>query len=230
MINNNAMEAIDSLFVDILETRLHPEGYGWLCEQGAALRATTRPGQLNRIFAQVPRFAIKADPELAAQQLAQSGKQLPVNAMREWSTDTLSRVWLLLQVPDGDQISYVATIDPLFVGAEVNELVALYKSLELLAYPEQWITRCEEGIRSNIGSVLEAIMYNNNYPAVYLKEAAWNQMILKAFFTDKDVRQIPGLEQRMNPRLKTALEDYVQERTAAGRSVNPEIYKLMELQ
>lgn len=230
MINNNAMEAIDSLFVDILETRLHPEGYGWLCEQGAALRATTRPGQLNRIFAQVPRFAIKADPELAAQQLAQSGKQLPVNAMREWSTDTLSRVWLLLQVPDGDQISYVATIDPLFVGAEVNELVALYKSLELLAYPEQWITRCEEGIRSNIGSVLEAIMYNNNYPAVYLKEAAWNQMILKAFFTDKDVRQIRGLEQRMNPRLKTALEDYVQERTAAGRSVNPEIYKLMELQ
>ena len=230
MINNNAMEAIDSLFMDILETRLHPEGYGWLCEQGAALRATTRPVQLNRIFAQVPRFAIKADPELAAQQLGQSGKQLPVNAMREWSTDTLSRVWLLLQVPDGDQISYVATIDPLFVGAEVNELVALYKSLELLAYPEQWITRCEEGIRSNIGSVLEAIMYNNNYPAVYLKEAAWNQMILKAFFTDKDVRQIRGLEQRMNPRLKTALEDYVQERTAAGRSVNPEIYKLMELQ
>jgi len=166
MINNNAMEAIDSLFMDILETRLHPEGYGWLCEQGAALRATTRPVQLNRIFAQVPRFAIRADPELAAQQLAQSGKQLPVNAMREWSIDTLSRVWLLLQVPDGDQISYVATIDPLFVGAEVNELVALYKSLELLAYPEQWITRCEEGIRSNIGSVLEAIIYNNNYPAV----------------------------------------------------------------
>lgn len=224
------MEAIDSLFIDILETRLHPEGYGWLCEQGAALRATTRPVQLSRIFAQVPRFAIKADPELAAQQLGQSGKQLPVNAMREWSTDTLSRVWLLLQVPDGDQISYVATIDPLFVGAEVSELVALYKSLELLAYPEQWISRCEEGIRSNIGSVLEAIMYNNNYPAVYLKEAAWNQMILKAFFTVKDVRQIRGLEQRMNPRLKTALEDYVQERTAAGRSVNPEIYKLMELQ
>ena len=101
MINNNAMEAIDSLFVDILETRLHPEGYGWLCEQGAALRETARPGQLSRIFAQVPRFAIKADPELAAQQLAQSGKQLPVNAMREWSTDTLSRVWLLLQVPEG---------------------------------------------------------------------------------------------------------------------------------
>ena len=70
MINNNAMEAIDSLFVDILETRLHPEGYGWLCEQGAALRETARPGQLSRIFAQVPRFAIKADPELAAQQLA----------------------------------------------------------------------------------------------------------------------------------------------------------------
>jgi len=44
------------------------------------------------------------------------------------------------------------------------------------------------------------------------------------------VRQIRGLEQRMNPRLKAALEDYVQERTAAGRSVNPEIYKLMELQ
>ena len=63
----------------------------------------------------------------------------------------------------------------------MNELVALYSALPLLAYPEAWVHRCTEGIRSNIGPVLEAIMIANPYPSENLSEAAWNQVVLKAF-------------------------------------------------
>ncbi|RZM01073.1 MAG: hypothetical protein EOO88_58185 [Pedobacter sp.] len=97
------------------------------------------------------------------------------------------------------------------------------------SYPEAWIHRCEEGIRSNIGTVLEAIMYHNPYPAKYLPESSWNQLVLKAFFTEKDVTKIIGISERKNRSLSETLKDYVEERQAAHRTVHPEIYKLIEL-
>ena len=53
-------------------------------------------------------------------------------------------------------------------------------------------------------------------------------MVLKAFFTEKDVNNITGLKERSNQALTDTLSDYVQERLAAHRTVNPEIYKLIE--
>jgi hypothetical protein len=70
-------------------------------------------------------------------------------------------------------------------------------------------------------------MLHNPYPADYFDEAAWNQLILKAFFTDKDVTQIMGLDERKNARLAQTLADYAAERRAAGRSLPPNIERLM---
>ena len=109
----------------------------------------------------------------------------------------------------------------------MNELVALYSSLPLLAYPESWKFRCTEGIRSNIGSALEAIMYDNPYPAEQLDEPAWNQLVLKAFFTDKHVERIVGLDKRTNRQLASILIDYVHERRSAHRQVNPQLWRLI---
>jgi hypothetical protein len=52
-------------------------------------------------------------------------------------------------------------------------------------------------------------------------------MVLKAFFTDKDVTQITGLNERKNARLAQTLADYAAERRAAGRSLPPHIEELM---
>jgi hypothetical protein len=109
----------------------------------------------------------------------------------------------------------------------MNELVALYSSLPFLAYPEAWKFRCTEGIRSNIATVLEAIMYDNPYPAGYLDEPAWNQMVLKAFFTEKNVDRISGLDERANKNLANILVDYAHERWAAHRSVDPQLWRLV---
>jgi hypothetical protein len=61
-------------------------------------------------------------------------------------------------------------------------------------YSEEWKLLCALGIRSNMGNVLEAIMYHNPYPAAYIEEPAWNQLIMKAFFTGKNVNNIIGLD------------------------------------
>jgi len=54
-------------------------------------------------------------------------------------------------------------------------------------------------------------------------------LVLKAFFTEKDVTKITGLHSRINKALQDTLSDYVAERTAAHRTVEPNIYQLIEL-
>jgi hypothetical protein len=109
----------------------------------------------------------------------------------------------------------------------MNEQTALYSSLYFFAYPNLWQQRCAEGIRSNIGTVLEAIMYHNPYPAKYLGEKAWNQLVLKAFFTEKDINSIVGIDERSNAELAHTLLDYANERWAAHRQVNPQLWRMV---
>jgi hypothetical protein len=130
-----------------------------------------------------------------------------------------------MQVPKDNRQEYVKSIEALFSAAEMNELAALYASLPFLSYPEQWRTRCAEGIRSNIGLVLEAIICFNPYPADQLDEKAWNQLVLKAFFTEKPVNEVIGLDERSNQELANTLCDYAHERWAAGRQVNPLLWR-----
>jgi hypothetical protein len=132
-----------------------------------------------------------------------------------------------LQLDPTGREQYLKSIENLFLAAEMNELVALYSALPVLAYPEMWIKRCAEGIRSNIGDVLQAIMYDNPYPAKYLPEAAWNQLVLKAFFTEKSIPRIMGLDQRSNRELANILSDYAHERWAAHRPVHPQLWRFM---
>ncbi len=226
--NIEMREQTEDLFTYFLETRLTRDAYQWLCESGAEIQKGEKNGQLSRVFAQIPRYATKELLGAQDKAIQEMEAFIPGYNMGDWTVETLCRVWILAQVPGHDMGSYVTAIERLFMAAELNELVALYKSLPLLQYPEHWVRRCEEGIRSNMGNVLEAIMYHNPYPANYLPEASWNQMILKAFFTEKTVTRIYGLQTRLNPALKTTLADYVQERVAAGRSVNPELYRLLE--
>ena len=70
-------------------------------------------------------------------------------------------------------------------------------------------------------------MYDNPYPAKYLPEPAWNQLVLKAFFTEKDINRIGGVDERANPELANILSDYAHERWAAHRPVHPQLWRFV---
>lgn len=217
------------MILEIITRELPAEALIWLKDKATLVRNEQKTAQLHMAFAHLPRYSSKALVHFVSQEKETIAQLLPGYDIEDWGLDRLCRVWLLMQVPEkNDPDNYFKKINSLFTAAEMNEQVALYAALPLLHYPEMWISRCEEGIRSNIGIVLEAIMYCNPYPAAYLPEASWNQLILKAFFTEKDVNRIVGLQQRLNSALAETLEDYVQERLAAHRNVLPEIYKLIE--
>jgi hypothetical protein len=211
------MTAIKSIIKEILQANTTAEVFAWLEEERS----------LNSTFAMLPRKTGKAVINITPEQSQQIQQAVPGFSVDGWTVDRLGRAYLLMNLDSADQSQYFKSIENLFLAAEMGELVALYSTLPLLAYPEIWIKRCSEGIRSNIGDVLAAIMYNNPYPAEYLDQAAWNQLILKAFFTDKDINKIIGVDERTNKDLAYIISDYAHERWAAGRELNPLMWRMV---
>ncbi len=142
----------------------------------------------------------------------------------KWTYDQLCRVALMLQLPQSQNQAY---LDRLFGMADLRELVSLYSGLYLLPNAGSFANRAAEGVRTNMADVFDAIALNNPYPAQYLDEGAWNQMVLKAIFMERPVYRIYHLEQRRNATLAKAAADYAHERWAAGRAVTPELWRLV---
>jgi hypothetical protein len=69
-------------------------------------------------------------------------------------------------------------------------------------------------------------MERNKYPALYLEEEAWNQLVLKSFFTGKEIKEIYGLYDRNNENLSNSIVDYIYERDSAKREINPMLWEL----
>lgn len=208
-------------FESILQKHMSPEAWNWLHEKVSAGDAKS----IYTAFSAIPRKTGRNPLSLSPGQLASVEEFRKGLRIRDWTVDRLARVWLLMQLNATDQKTYTSLIENLFPAAEMNELVALYSSLPVLAYAAEWKPRCAEGIRNNIGNVLEAIMCDNPYPSEQLDEAAWNQLVLKAIFTDKPIDRIIGLDARANPELAGILSDYAHERWAAGRPVNPLLWR-----
>lgn len=218
--------SVRKLLTFIIERNVSPETYTWLLDKAAQSAHKDNNYQFNLTFTSIPRKTGKKEVVAEDADLKNINILIPGFTIQHWTIDKVSRVWLLMNLETADKDHYIARIENLFPQAEMNELVALYSALPVMSYPEAWILRCAEGIRSNIGTVLEAIMYYNPYPAAYLNETAWNQVVMKAFFTDKNVNNIIGLDERTNQNLANILFDYVEERWAANRTVNPQIWRL----
>ncbi|MGY3054218.1 hypothetical protein ACVWYG_002424 [Pedobacter sp. UYEF25] len=210
------------LLLTILKNNLDDNALAWL-EQVAQPAGL---GKLGQAFVMLPRKTGKSALKISNQE-QEMLRQIGLAYLSTWTVDHLARVWLLRTHSFADTEKSHPIIESLFLSAEMNEAVALYSSLPFLAKPKTWIARCAEGIRSNIGSVLEAIMEHNPYPAENLDEAAWNQLILKAFFTEKNIAKIHRIDERANEHLALTLSDYARERYAAGREVNPQLWRVI---
>ena len=215
------IERLNAFLTGIIEQQLAPAAWQWLQQQSL-------PGdivQFNKTFVLIPRKTGKEYIQVSAEQLKALQQIRAGFSIAGYTIDRLCRLWLLLQLDNTNEDAYIKIIENLFLAAEVNELVTLYGALPVLAYPQKWAARCAEGIRSNIGAVLETIICDNPYPSEYLSEAAWNQLVLKAFFTEKDIDRIIGLDKRANKALADTLCDYAHERWAASRTVHPQLWR-----
>ena len=219
---------IIALLYTWLETRTAAESLAWLERKQEEITQNAAEKTLFTAFSAVSRYLGKQALKLSTEELQAANKLItgwnPIN----WTVDQVGRTLLVLSFPHQDEDKYVATLDKIFAAADVREAIALYQSLPLLPYPEKFKLRAAEGVRSNMTSVFNAVALYNPYPAQYLDDLAWNQMVLKALFVGSPLHPIYGLERRNNQQLSQMLIDYACERLAAKRTVNPELWQLVE--
>lgn len=177
-------------------------------------------------FSAAPRYLGKADLKISSTD-QQTAEQIHSNwTLQHWSTDQTGRVLLMLAWAAHHVDTYSSTFEKLFSAADVGELVALYQGLVLLPHPDRLLNQALDGMRSNMTAVFNAIALRNPYPAEYFSEDAWNQLVLKTLFVGSPLHAIVGLDRRANPKLSRMLSDYAHERWAAGRSINPELWRV----
>lgn len=219
------VERMKSRLDQVIQKRLSDKAATWLEKQYQRWDDQQKIRLFNITFTAIPRFVDKMPIEADDAEISELDKIRRGISIYTWTLDRLVRTRWLLQLPVEDSATYIDRLESLFKAAEMNEQVALYGALPLLAYPEKLRLRTAEGIRTNIGLVFEAVALDNPYPAEYLEEPAWNQMVLKAFFMDKPTNRVIGIDRRANKELAHILSDYAHERWSAGRAVNPLLWR-----
>jgi hypothetical protein len=218
-------DSLTSKIGEIIARHVTKEAWSWLNEKVSLIRSNENIQTFMVAFAATTRKTGKQPVILSESEMQEIQFIRPHLSVQHWPIDRLCRVWLLMHLDSSNQKEYVRIIENLFPTAEMHELTALYSALPVLAYPELWRARCAEGIRNNIADVLASIMCNNPYPSENLDEPAWNQLVLKAIFTEKPINQIVNIDQRANQSLANTLSDYAHERWAAHREINPLLWR-----
>ena len=219
------LESLTSKLAEVIRQHVTSDAWNWLEEKASLISRNENTQNFMVAFAATTRKTGKQPVVLSDTTIREIQHIRPYLTIQYWPIDRLCRVWLLMHLDASNAKEYVRVIESLFPTAEMNELTALYSALPVLAYPELWRARCAEGIRNNIADVLASIMCNNPYPSENLDEPAWNQLVLKAIFTEKPINQIVNIDQRANQSLANTLSDYAHERWAAHREINPLLWR-----
>ncbi len=171
--------------------------------------------------------AFVATPRFVSKNIINSTETINEVNINDWTLDRLVRVYLLNTLDSSDKDIYTKTLDTLFETAENNEAVALISALPFFAYPEYWLLRSTDAVRSNIGLIFDAIAFQNPFPMQNFSELAWNQLVLKCIFNDKPIHRIQGLNERANHELANSISNLAHERWAAGRTIPAQAWRLV---
>ncbi|NJB84998.1 hypothetical protein GGR26_000743 [Lewinella marina] len=208
----------------ILLRHLSPEGRRWLEGKLAALETDFKPRSFYLAFGACPRFLGKDELQFTEAEYSSFNAIYPNFGATSWTNDELGRILLMCALPPSDNH---AVLEELFNTADYRELMALYRGLYFLSNAGDFTDRAREGLRTNMVGVFDALALDNPYPARYLSEDAWNQMVLKAKFMQRPMYRIYRIEERKNQKLADIFLDYAEERWSAHRPVSPELWRFV---
>lgn len=218
---------IRAYLLSVLLHGVNKDGLVWLEEQKNRIEGDTSGLKLFTAFSQASRYFKKDPNQINPAGVTEAEQIIPGLRPNAWNQLQTARMYLLLHFQATDAEHFLKVLERLLESADMHEQEAIYAALPLLPYPESLKLRAAEGLRTNITSVFDAIALNNPYPAQYLDELAWNQMVIKSFFLQRPIYQIVDADSRANSDLAKVLLDYAHERWAAGRDVMPELWRFV---
>jgi hypothetical protein len=207
----------------ILRSHVDEGALDWLSQATLGLGVPPDRTRLRVAFSRAGRRLgdRRVDPSTdASARLRELGCDVPL----AWSASDLGRAVLLLAALEcltpGEQLDWALQ---LFRTGELGEQVSVVRILPLLPDPERFAALAAEATRTNATRVFEALACDNPYPARHLTDLAFEQMVMKAIFTEIPIARIPGLRGRVTAELVRMAQDYASERHAAGRTVPSDI-------
>lgn len=217
------MSSVQELLRAMLEPRLDARAKEWLalaCDECGRLPARPEvrfPTLVSLASRKVPRGALQ--PSSAAREAAR--ELVPGWNPERWSILDAARALLVSSRAHLDGPEALAILDEVFRHADVGELCALHRSLQLLPDSARFAWRAGEGCRSSMSAVYEAAACDTGLPRARFDDLAWRQLVVKALFVGAPVARIHGLDQRLDAELARMVLDLVDERRSAGRGIPP---------
>jgi hypothetical protein len=207
-----------------LAHRLDEPAARWLAAARQEIAAGAEDARFAALLSQASRHAPRGALAPDAEERADAAAALAGWEPERWSVLEAARVLLVLSRPDLAEEAAARALEEAFRYADVGELVALYRALAHLPAPERFVRRAAEGCRTNMRAVFEAVATDNPFPARCFDDLAWRQMLIKCVFVDAPLWRVFGLDERLDPELARMALDLVDERRAAGRFVQPELW------
>lgn len=214
-----------NIFKEITLNHLSDKEKKWVISKTEIIQNKETAHKFAIFFSMAPRF-INADiPNFSKPELASLNYIYPGFNKSNWNKIDMVRTVFMYSLPTSHNKEILSSF---FEASEMNEQVSLYKGLYLLKNASEFSKQVEEGIRTNMANVFDAIAAGNPFANTYLEEDAWNQLILKAFFMVRPLHPVQFLDDGKNEKLGNMLQEYVKERWSAGREVSPEIWRMID--
>jgi len=145
-----------------------------------------------------------------------------------WRRGDAGRICLMLAALANAEAGWQTLVRNFFRQGDEAERAAIVRALCLLREPCALLDVAQEAGRINSLHLYAALALDNPYPAACFDEHAFNQVVLKCLFNGLPIAHIVGLPRRANSELSRMCEDYIDERTAAGREVPYDIWLAVE--
>ncbi|MGM0506916.1 MAG: EboA domain-containing protein [Bacteroidota bacterium] len=219
-------QALEKLLDSWLERSLNPDAFSALHKKFQSVEESAEEWEIFLHFSSIHREAPQNRLQISESERQEAESRIEGWQPHRWGLDEVARARLLLSLSKRGESFFFTTLEKLFESSDMREGETLYRCLPILPWAKQWRSRAAEGVRSNITTVYLAVAHHNPYPATWLDDNAWNQLVLKALFMDASLYRIWGLDKRRNEDQFQMVMDLAHERWAAGRTISPEMWRL----
>lgn len=191
-----------------LVTVLPPAAAGWLA--ATTQRMHDDPTAIRAAFPAVGRHCGRA--------------RLDAGPLTGWTCDDAVRAALLVDLTlTGDALA--AEIGDLYRYGDAAERRAVLRALPLLDVDDRLVWLVEDALRTNDTRLVVAAL--GPYAARWLDQPAWRHGVLKCLFVGVPLDAVADLAARADAELARMCVDYARERSAAGRTVPPDVWRVL---
>jgi len=204
---------------EFITSRLDPKALGFVQATQQEISAGVTDARFTALISLTSRHIPRQLLMPSGAECAKTQKTVKGWYPHDWTLLETVRVSLILShngLLDGD---FGERFTRWFNYADEGELCAFYRAIPLLPEPRRFVWRAAEGCRTNMKSVFMAVACDSSFPWQYFDDIAWNQLVVKALFTESPLWRIYGLDQRLSTTLAQMVLDYMDERSSAGRDI-----------